>query len=100
MRHAVKRSVLAATFAAGTLALAQQSHPAACAKWGLPRGMRRAQWSGGRPQASPGVPRQTFGLLRQRGAPSGVRWPKWGGGRPQAILIRRTRLVGSRSGQS
>jgi hypothetical protein len=38
MRHAMKNCVLAATFAAGTLALAQQSHAVACANGGYRAG--------------------------------------------------------------
>lgn len=55
-------------------------------QWRLPSRMRRAEWSCGHPQTSPGVPRQTCGCLRARRLPCRVRRTERRGGRPEVVL--------------
>jgi hypothetical protein len=79
----MKHVVLAVMVALGTLALAQESHAAACAN-----GVYRAGCVGpnGAAVVHKSTPAKTWGLLRQGGQPGGMRRTQWGRGCQKAIL--------------
>ncbi len=83
MKHEMKHVLLAVVIALGTLALAHESHAAACAN-----GVYRAGCAGpnGAAVVHKSTPAKTWGLLRQGGLPGGMRRAEWGRGCPQAVL--------------
>ncbi len=65
MKHEMKHVVLGVIVALGMLSRPTEQRRR-LRQGGLPRGMHRAKWGGGRPQDTYREPRQTCSLLRQR----------------------------------